>query len=59
MSLTASDFRAVIDALESGKLKVEGMITHRIKMDEVVAKGFEALMKEKDTTIKVLVDVRA
>ncbi|KAK8093031.1 hypothetical protein PG999_014618 [Apiospora kogelbergensis] len=59
VSLTASDFRAVIDALESGKLKVEGMITHRIKMDEVVAKGFEALMKEKDTTIKVLVDVRA
>ncbi|KAK8023650.1 hypothetical protein PG993_011716 [Apiospora rasikravindrae] len=58
VSLTASDFRAVIDALERGRLQVEGMITHRIKMDEVVHKGFEALMKEKDTTIKVLVDVR-
>ncbi|KAK8074224.1 hypothetical protein PG994_005123 [Apiospora phragmitis] len=58
VSLTASDFRAVIDALESGQLQVEGMITHKIKMDEVVHKGFEALMKEKDTTIKVLVDVR-
>ncbi|KAK8103129.1 dehydrogenase [Apiospora sp. TS-2023a] len=58
ISLTASDFKAVIDALESGRLQVEGMITHRIKMDEVVHKGFEALMTEKDTTIKVLVDCR-
>ncbi|KAK7973359.1 hypothetical protein PG988_007493 [Apiospora saccharicola] len=58
ISLTASDFKAVIDALESGRLQVEGMITHRIKMDEVVHKGFEALMTQKDTTIKVLVDCR-
>ncbi|KAK8005049.1 alcohol dehydrogenase [Apiospora arundinis] len=57
--MTTPDFQAVIGALGSGQLKVEGMITHRIKMDEVVAKGFEALIKEKDTTIKVLVDTRA
>ncbi|KAK7974313.1 hypothetical protein PG989_016161 [Apiospora arundinis] len=59
VTMTTPDFQAVIGALGSGQLKVEGMITHRIKMDEVVAKGFEALIKEKDTTIKVLVDTRA
>ncbi|KAK9424802.1 hypothetical protein SUNI508_13455 [Seiridium unicorne] len=59
LSYNASDFQAVIKALESGQLNVEGMITNRIKMDEVVNKGFDALLTSRERTIKVLVDTRA
>lgn len=53
------DFQAVVDALASGKLKPQKMITSRIKMEDLVEKGIWALVKEKDKHVKILVDVNA
>ena len=42
-----------------GQLHPEGMITGKIKMDEVVDKGFKALLGEKrEGHCKILVDVQ-
>lgn len=35
------------------------MITRKIKMDEVVEKGFVALTEDKDNQVKILVDIGA
>jgi len=51
-----NDFQEVLDAISSGAIKPEGMITKTIRMDEVVEQGFELLIKEKDKQVKVLVD---
>ena len=40
-------------------IKPAGMITAKIKMDEVVEKGFFALTEDKDNHVKILVDVGA
>ncbi|KAL9588235.1 MAG: hypothetical protein Q9203_002950 [Teloschistes exilis] len=51
------DFREVLDAMASGQLKPEPMITRKIQMDEIEEKGFKALIEEKDKHVKVLVEV--
>ena len=53
------DFEAVLDAISKGLLKPEGMITKKIKMDEVAEEGFKALIEDKDNQVKILVDVEA
>ncbi|KAE8140632.1 chaperonin 10-like protein [Aspergillus pseudotamarii] len=53
------DFEAVIDAIASGKLKPQSMITSKICMEEIVEKGFEALINERDKHVKILIDVSA
>lgn len=35
------------------------MITSKIGMDEVVEKGFRALIKDRDQHVKILVDISA
>jgi threonine dehydrogenase-like Zn-dependent dehydrogenase len=40
-----------------GKLTPEAMITRRIRMDEIVDKGFNALVQDKDHHVKILVDI--
>lgn len=40
-------------------MKPEGMITKKIKMDEVVEEGFEALIRDKDNQVKILIDAEA
>ncbi|MCJ1486097.1 hypothetical protein MMC06_006273, partial [Schaereria dolodes] len=42
------DFQGVIDAIASGQLKPDAMITRKIKLDEVEEKGFKALIHDKD-----------
>lgn len=42
-----------------GQLKPERMITSRIALDEVVDKGFKALLEHRDEHCKILVDVQA
>jgi hypothetical protein len=37
----------------------ENMITKKITMDKVVQDGFHTLIEEKDTQVKILVDVGA
>jgi len=52
----AGDFQKVIDAISSGRMKPESMITKRIGLSEVVEEGFKSLVKDKDRTVKILVD---
>ncbi|PYI33335.1 alcohol dehydrogenase [Aspergillus indologenus CBS 114.80] len=57
-------FPAVIEAISSGKLEwrklnPQTMITSKIRMEDIVEKGFEALINEKDKHVKILVDISA
>ncbi|PYH86014.1 alcohol dehydrogenase [Aspergillus uvarum CBS 121591] len=52
-------FPAVIEAISSGKLNPQTMITSKIRMEDIVEKGFEALINEKDKHVKILVDISA
>lgn len=52
------DFRGVVDALGKGTLKPSGMITGKIRMQDLVKEGYERLINEKDKHVKILVDVR-
>ncbi|KAJ6133850.1 hypothetical protein N7523_000172 [Penicillium sp. IBT 18751x] len=52
-------FLDTIRAVNYGQLKPEGMITSCITLDEVVEKGFKALLEHRDEHCKILVDVQA
>ncbi|OOG00637.1 hypothetical protein ASPCADRAFT_38429 [Aspergillus carbonarius ITEM 5010] len=54
-----SAFQNVLQALSYGQLNPEKMITSKIKLDEVVEKGFQALVNDRDSHCKILVDVQA
>jgi (R,R)-butanediol dehydrogenase/meso-butanediol dehydrogenase/diacetyl reductase len=50
------DFRETVEQFVGGAFKgVEKMVTDRIYLDDVVEKGFEALVESKDDHIKILV----
>lgn len=51
------DFEAVIDAISSGRMSPEGMITKKIAMDKVAEEGFKTLIEDKDNHVKILVDM--
>ncbi|KAL9038466.1 MAG: hypothetical protein Q9214_005269 [Letrouitia sp. 1 TL-2023] len=51
------DFQDVLDAIATGKLKPQAMITSKIKMDDIEEKGFKALIHNKDNHVKILVEV--
>ncbi|KIW63966.1 chlorophyll synthesis pathway protein BchC [Phialophora macrospora] len=53
------DFEAVINAISTGAMKPEGMITKKIKLDKVAEEGFKALIEDKENQVKILVDVGA
>ena len=40
-------------------MKPEGMITKKIRLDEVAEKGFKGLIDDKDNQVKILVDIGA
>lgn len=44
--------------IPAGALKSEALITRVIKLDELLDRGLMALIKEKDTQVKILVDMR-
>ncbi|KAF8635721.1 hypothetical protein AX15_000339 [Amanita polypyramis BW_CC] len=51
-----NDHTDVIAAVALGKISgFEDFISRRVALDEVVEKGFEALLKEKDSLVKVLI----
>ncbi|RDW89792.1 uncharacterized protein DSM5745_01567 [Aspergillus mulundensis] len=52
-------FRDTIDAISKGLLKPEPMITDKIKLEDVVEKGFKTLLQDRDTHCKILVDPQA
>ncbi|HRP33864.1 MAG TPA: 2,3-butanediol dehydrogenase [Agriterribacter sp.] len=49
-------FPQVIALISSGRLPVEKLVTNVISLDEIVDKGFEALIKSP-TEVKILVDI--
>lgn len=51
------DFESVIEAIHSGNLHPEGMITKVIRPDEVAEEGFRALVEDKDNQVKILIDM--
>jgi threonine dehydrogenase-like Zn-dependent dehydrogenase len=53
------DYERVIEALRSGALKPEKMITSKIRIDRIAEDGFEPLINEKDKHVKILVDLKA
>jgi len=52
------EFAPVIDFLGDGRLKAEPMITGKIKIDDIVEKGFEELINRKAENIKIIVSPR-
>ncbi|GLA65994.1 hypothetical protein AtubIFM56815_010523 [Aspergillus tubingensis] len=53
------EFEAVIDAMWSGKLNPRALITSKIRMEDIVEKGFNSLIHGRDNQIKILVDISA
>ncbi|KAL3475502.1 chaperonin 10-like protein [Aspergillus californicus] len=52
-------FLEVIEAISKGQLKPEGMITDTIGLDDIVEKGFKALLADRAAHCKILVDPQA
>ena len=51
------DFREVINAVADGRIdQPERLISAKIPVEDVVSRGFEALLNNKSDTIKVLVE---
>ena len=51
-----NNFPEVIALISSGRLPVEKLVTRTISLDEIVEKGFEALVNDP-SEVKVLVDL--
>lgn len=51
------DFEAVLEAISSGRMAPEGMITKKIAIDKVDTDGFKTLIEDKDNHVKILVDL--
>lgn len=51
------DVQAVIDQLASGNLKPEKMITSKIQLEDLVEGGIKALIHDKESHVKILVEV--
>jgi len=49
------DFAPVIAMIDDGRIDAETMITGRIKLDDIIEKGFEELVNNKDENIKIIV----
>jgi (R,R)-butanediol dehydrogenase/meso-butanediol dehydrogenase/diacetyl reductase len=55
LAYTLDDFMGVCALLANGSISAEPMITGKIELDDIVAKGFEELVNNKDAHIKILV----
>lgn len=49
------EWQSVVDLIVSGRLDPTPLVTHRIGVEEIVEKGFKALVHNKDSCVKVLV----
>jgi (R,R)-butanediol dehydrogenase/meso-butanediol dehydrogenase/diacetyl reductase len=50
------EFDSAIALLADGRIKAEPLITGKIKLDDIVEKGFEELLKNRESNIKILVE---
>ncbi|TPX16834.1 uncharacterized protein E0L32_003396 [Thyridium curvatum] len=51
------DYEAVIENLRTGAINPKGMITRKIKLENLVEDGIKTLIHDKDSHVKILVDV--
>ncbi|KAH9877952.1 hypothetical protein J1614_003169 [Plenodomus biglobosus] len=51
------DVQAVIDQLASGNLKPANMITSKIHLEDLVERGIKALIHDKESHVKILVEM--
>ncbi|MGE9695190.1 alcohol dehydrogenase catalytic domain-containing protein [Streptomyces sp. CH6] len=51
------DFPAVIAALADGRLRTEGLVSDRLRLDEVREKGYEELLANAEGHVKILAGV--
>lgn len=59
MVYTEEDFRETVEAFVKKEFDgVARMVTSRITLEDIVEKGFEALVHEKEKHIKILVTPR-
>ncbi len=49
-------FPQVIDLIHSGRMPVEKLVTSKIKLDNIVSEGFEALVNNPEE-VKILIDI--
>jgi (R,R)-butanediol dehydrogenase / meso-butanediol dehydrogenase / diacetyl reductase len=52
----SGEFDTAIALLADGRIKAESLITGRIKLDDIVENGFEELLKNRESNIKILVE---
>jgi threonine dehydrogenase-like Zn-dependent dehydrogenase len=56
MVYTENDFKETVEAFVRKEFDgIEKMVTSRIALEDIVEHGFEALVKEKEKHIKILV----
>ncbi|SNS18157.1 (R,R)-butanediol dehydrogenase / meso-butanediol dehydrogenase / diacetyl reductase [Anaerovirgula multivorans] len=51
----AKDFAIAIDLINDGRINVEPLITGKIKIDDLIKRGFDELINRKEENIKILV----
>lgn len=49
------DFDEVLQAISSGRMKPEKMITKKVELKDVIEEGFLTLLADKDNHVKVLI----
>ncbi|HBP63237.1 MAG TPA: butanediol dehydrogenase [Desulfosporosinus sp.] len=49
------EFKTAIDLMNDGRIKAEPMITGKIKLEDIIEKGFDELVNHKEENIKILV----
>jgi (R,R)-butanediol dehydrogenase/meso-butanediol dehydrogenase/diacetyl reductase len=50
------EFDSAIALLADGRIKAEPLITGKIKLDDIVENGFDELLKNRESNIKILVE---
>ena len=55
---TIDDFNGVIQLINGGQLKTGPLITGKIKLDDLIEKGFEELVNNADKNIKIIVSAQ-
>jgi len=55
LSATPKDVEAAVSLLKENKIQADPMITGRIKVDDIVEKGFEELLANRHKNLKIIV----
>ncbi|KAI5456028.1 chaperonin 10-like protein [Mariannaea sp. PMI_226] len=53
------DYQAVIENMRTGAIQPNGMITRKIKLENLVEDGIKTLIHDKNNHVKILVDIKA